>query len=71
MRVGVKQKISAGSLVITLAAFYNWRQRYRGLEVKELKRLKELAAENARFKRMYANLSLVPEAYKDAIAKNL
>jgi len=56
---------------ITTAAFYKWRQRYGVLEVKELKRLKELEEENARLKRMYANLSLVHEAYKDAVAKNL
>jgi len=36
-----------------------------------LKRLKELEEENSRLKRMYANLSLVHEAYKEAVAKNL
>jgi putative transposase len=39
--------------------------------VQELKRLKELEEENSRLKRMYANLSLVHEAYKEAVAKNL
>lgn len=58
-------------LQITTASFYKWRQRYGGLEVKELKRLKELEEENSRLKRMYANLSLVHEAFKDAVAKNL
>ena len=58
-------------LGITTAAFYKWRQRYGGLQVNELKRLRELEEENARLKRMYANLSLVHEAYKDAVAKNL
>jgi putative transposase len=56
-------------LGITTAAFYKWRQRYGGLEVKELKRLKELEEENAKLKRMYANLALVHEAYKDAVSK--
>jgi putative transposase len=51
--------------------FYKWRQRYGGLQVPELKRLKELEEENSRLKRMYANLSLVHEAYKEAVAKNL
>jgi putative transposase len=41
------------------------------LQVQELKRLKELGEENSRLKRMYANLSLVHEAYKEAVAKNL
>jgi putative transposase len=68
---GRKAEDICRELGITSAAFYKWRQRYGGLEVKELKRLKELEEENARLKRMYANLSLVHEAYKDAVAKNL
>ena len=58
-------------LGISPASFYKWRQRYGGLEVNELKRLKELEEENARLKRMYANLSLVHEAFKDGVAKNV
>ena len=41
------------------------------MEVQELKKLKELEEENSRLKRMYANLSLVYEALKDAVAKKL
>jgi putative transposase len=58
-------------LGITTAAFYKWRQRYGGLDVSELKRVKELEDENSRLKRMYANLSLVHEALKDAVSKKL
>ncbi len=58
-------------LEITTAAFYKWRQRYGGLDVNERKRVKELEEENSRLKRMYANLSLVHEAFKDAVAKKL
>lgn len=58
-------------LGISTAAFYKWRQRYGGMEVKELKKLKELEDENSRLKRMYANLSLVHEALKDAVEKKL
>lgn len=56
---------------VSPAAFYKWKQRYGGLEVQELKKLRELEEENARLKRMYANLSLVHEALKDAMAKKL
>lgn len=56
---------------ITTAAFYKWRQRYGGMEASDVKRLKDLEEENARLKRMYANLSLVHEALKDAVAKKL
>jgi putative transposase len=58
-------------LGITPASFYKWRQRYGGMDVNELKRVKELEDENNRLKRMYANLSLVHEALKDAMAKKL
>jgi putative transposase len=68
---GRKAEDICRELGITTASFYKWRQRYGGLEIKELKRLKELEEENARLKRMYANLSLLHEAYKDAVGKNL
>lgn len=58
-------------LNISTAAFYKWRQRYGGMDASELKRIKELEEENSRLKRMYANLSLVHEALKDAVAKKL
>lgn len=43
---------------ISKATFYNWRKKYNGIQSQELKRLKELEAENNRLKRMYADLSL-------------
>jgi putative transposase len=57
-------------LGITTAAFYKWRQRYGGLEVNELKKMKSLEEENARLKKMYAELSLVHHALKDAMEKS-
>jgi putative transposase len=68
---GRKAEDICRELGITTASFYKWRQRYGGLQVNELKRLKELEEENAQLKKMYANLSLVHEAFKDAVAKNL
>jgi len=58
-------------LGISTASFYKWRQRYGGMEVNELKRVKELEAENSRLKRMYAELSLVHYALKDIVEKKL
>jgi putative transposase len=43
---------------INRATFYQWRKRYGGMEASELKRIKELEEENAKLKRMYANLAL-------------
>ena len=58
-------------LGITAASFYKWKQRYGGLEVNELKKMKDLEAENSRLKRLYAELSLVHHALKDAVEKKL
>ena len=68
---GRKAEDICRELGITTAAFYKWRQRYGGMEVAELKKMKTLEEENTRLKRMYADLSLVNEALKDAIAKKL
>jgi putative transposase len=56
---------------ISDATFYNWKAKYGGLSASDLKRLKDLEAENARLKKMYANLSLVHDALKDALEKKL
>lgn len=54
---------------ISDATFYNWKKRYGGMTVDELKRLKELEYENARLKKMYSNLSLEHDAVKELLAK--
>ncbi len=54
---------------ISDATFYNWKNKYAGMTIDELKRLKELEYENARLKKMYANLSLENDALKDLISK--
>ena len=41
------------------------------MDVNQLKKLKELEVENARLKKMYAELSLVHNAFKDAVEKKL
>lgn len=56
---------------ISQGTLYNWRKRYGGMEASELKRIKELEAENAKLKRMYAELALDHEMAKEIIAKKL
>jgi len=56
---------------ISRASLYKWRQRYGGMEASELKRVKELEEENARLKRMYANLALELDTAKYIIEKKL
>jgi putative transposase len=53
------------------ATFYKWRARYSGMEASELKKVKALEEENAKLKRMYANLALELETAKYIIEKKL
>ena len=54
---------------ISSATFFNWKSKYGGLEVNELKRLRELEEENSRLKKMYADVSLDNQILKDVITK--
>ena len=54
---------------ISAATHYKWKAKYGGLEVSDVKRLKELEYEHSWLKRMYADLSLENLALKDVIAK--
>lgn len=56
---------------VSRATFYKWRQRYGGMDASELKRLKELEEENAKLKRMYANLALELDTARYIIEKKL
>ncbi|MBP8850623.1 MAG: transposase [Breznakibacter sp.] len=56
---------------VSQAAFYKWRQRYGGMSATELKRIKELEAENKRLKRMYSELALDHSILKDIVKKKL
>ena len=54
---------------ISRATLYQWRSKYAGATVNELKRIKELEAENAKLKRMYAELALENTAIKDVLSR--
>jgi putative transposase len=56
---------------ISRATYFNWRSKYSGVTVSELKRMKELEAENAKLKRMYAELALENAAIKDVLSRKL
>lgn len=56
---------------ISPATYYQWKSKYGGMEASDLKRVRELEAENAKLKRMYAELALDNAAMKDLIAKKL
>jgi putative transposase len=56
---------------ISSPTFYKWKAGYGGLGASELKRIKELEAENAKLKRMYADKAMEADALKDLIEKKL
>jgi putative transposase len=54
---------------ISEATFYNWKSKFAGMSIDELKRLKELEQENARLKKIVANQSLEIDIIKDLLKK--
>jgi putative transposase len=56
---------------ISRSTLYLWRARYGGMEASELKRVRELEDENAKLKRMYADLALENAAIKDVLSRKL
>ena len=77
--VGILQEAEAGVAVndllrthgISRATFFKWRSKYGGASVSDVTRLRELDAENAKLKRMYADLALENAAIKDVLARKL
>ena len=56
---------------ISDATFYNWRKKYAGLMPSEMKRLRQLEDENAKLKRIVADLSLDKEMLQDVIRRKM
>jgi putative transposase len=77
--VAILKEADAGVLVkdicrkhgISSPTYYSWKSKYGGMEVSDLKRTKELESENAKLKRMYADLALENAAMKELITKKL
>ena len=77
--VGILKEADAGVKIqdiwrkynISSATYYKWKSKYGGMEVSDVKRLKELEGENRRLKQMYADVSLENRALKDLIEKKL
>ena len=56
---------------ISDATYYKWKSKYGGMQVSDIKRLRELEEENRRLKQISADLLLENRALKDVIAKKL
>lgn len=68
---GVPVKDLCRQTGISSATYYQWKSKYGGMGASDLRRVRELEAENAKLKRMYAELALDNAAMKDLIAKKL
>jgi putative transposase len=77
--IGILKEADSGVLVkdvcrkygISDATYYKWKSKYGGLEVSDVRRMRELEAENSKLKRMYADLSLENQGLKDLLSKKL
>lgn len=75
----ILKEAESGSLIkdicrkygISDATYYNWKSKYGGMAVSDLKRMKEMESELGRLKRMYADLAMENHALKDLIEKKL
>ena len=56
---------------ISQPTFYQWKSKYSGMEVAQLRRLKEMETELAQYKRIVAEQSLQITVLKDVIEKKL
>ncbi len=77
--VKILKEVEGGRLVkeicreygISDGTYYNWKSKYGGMELSDVKKLKELEDENRRLKSMFADLSLEHRILKDIVEKKL
>lgn len=62
--------LSAREYGVTRATLYNWKSKYSGMDMSQVRRLKELEEENRKLKQMYADLALDNRILRDVIEKN-
>ena len=75
--VAILKQVDAGMPVkdvcrkagISVPTYYQWKSKYAGLEVSQLRHLKDVEGELARLKRMYADLALEHHALKDVLSR--
>lgn len=66
---GISAEVVTRGHGVTRATLYNWKSKYSGMDVSQVKRLKELE-ENRKLKQMYADLALDNRILRDVIEKN-
>jgi len=66
---GAKTKDLCRKYGVSEQTFYNWKAKYSGMTVSEVRRLKELEAENAKLKKLLAEAELDKSALKDLLSR--
>lgn len=67
---GMSAEVISRELGISRITLYKWKSKYSGMEVSQVRRLKELEEENRRLKHMYADLALDNRILKAVIEKS-
>ena len=68
---GLSLALACKAAGLSEQSYYRWRREYGGLQLEQAKRLKELERENARLRRLVADLSLEKQVLRDVAAGNL
>lgn len=76
--VGILKEVESGKAIaevcrqygVTDQTIYNWRKKFGGMDISEVKRLRQLEAENARLKKIVAQQALDIDALKELLSKN-
>lgn len=71
VETGTKVQDICRQLGISQATFFNWKSKFGGMGVNELRRLRQLEQENAHLKKLVADLSLDRQMLQDVIKKKL
>lgn len=56
---------------ISASSYFSWKAKYGGMQTSDIKKMRDLEAENAKLKRMFADMALENRALKDVIEKKL
>ena len=71
VELGAKVAATCRKHGISEPTYYKWKSQFAGMSVPHLAELRTLKEENAKLKRMYAELALVHTALQDVVAKKL
>jgi len=70
MGLGKSTALACKDVGVSEQSYYRWRKEYGGLDINQAKRMKELDRENARLKRLVADLPLEKQVLSDIASGN-